>query len=187
MKKILPSIVFSLAFSVSTVLAQTTYTVDQDKSEVSFHYKQMGVGMEGHFSGLQGEIHFDVTQPEQMSAVLELPLSSVETGNDEANEELEKENWFHIDNYPVARFESTKVTPKDEENYVVEGLLEIKGQTQKLNFPVLVNAIDDDTLQFEVAFDIDRSNFEIGAGSWSDPSIVANEVTIQADVIATKK
>lgn len=184
MKKTATALLTGALFALSSpqVLADT-YEVDAEQSQVEFFYKQMGVTMKGHFSGLQGSIDFDEDAPENMAAHIELPLASVDTGNAEANEELEKSEWFDTPAHPSATFESTQVTPDGANQYTVEGILQIKGETQALSIPVTVSTGDDGQLLFETEFEIDRSSFEIGSGSWSDPSIVASEVKIKASVV----
>lgn len=170
------------ALSAAPALA-ASYEVDGDQSQVEFLYKQMGVTLTGEFTGLQGTIEFDEAAPESMSARIELPLSGVDTGNDEANEELEKPEWFDMDAHPIASFESKQVSPAGDGQYTVAGVLAIKGETQELSIPVVVTTSDDGSMLFETEFEIDRGTFEIGSGTWSDPSIVANEVIIKASVV----
>lgn len=178
----------ALSLGAAMLLGHTagaaTYEVDAEQSQLSFFYQQMGVGLEGGFQGLSGEIEYEVDQPEQMAARIELPLNTVDTGNDDANEELEKPEWFDLSAYPTASFVSNEVTPAGEGSYQVNGQLHIKGEDLELTIPVTVGENEAGALVFETEFSIDRSDFDIGSGTWSDPSIVANEVTIKAAIVA---
>lgn len=184
MRKSFSALLAASVFAVGTWAHAATYEVDSESSEVIFYYKQMGVQLDGRFTGLSGNIDFDANDPDSMSAQIELPLSSVDTGNDEANDELEKPEWFDLNAHPTATFSSTQVTPADAGQYTVDGVLEIKGHTQTLSLPVNVQQMDNGVLLFETEFEIDRGTFEVGSGSWSDPSIVANEVKIKASILA---
>jgi len=184
MKKTALALLTGALFTLTgTQAVAATYEVDSERSQLQFFYKQMGVTMKGDFTGLQGVIEFDESAPEQMSAHIELPLDSVDTGNDEANEELEKSTWFDIAAHPTASFESSQVSPAAEDEYTVDGTLLIKGERQELSIPVTVTRNDEGGLVFETEFEIDRGTFAIGSGSWSDPSIVANEVKIKAVIV----
>lgn len=161
-----------------------TYKVDSEQSQLNFYYKQMGVGLKGEFQGLTGQIEYDVEQPSQMAATIELSLTSVDTGNVDANEELQKPEWFDLEAYPTATFNSIEVSPTGADSYQVNGQLSIKGESQALTIPVKVVQNDTGVLVFDTEFTIDRGDFAIGSGSWSDPSIVANEVIIKASIVA---
>lgn len=180
----------ALALSMGAVMAfastswAATYEVDPEQSQLNFYYQQMGVGLDGEFQGLTGEIQYDIEQPEQMAALIELPLSSVDTGNDDANEELQKPEWFDLSVHPTASFTTNSVSPVGDDNYEVSGELLIKGERQTLTIPVTVSQNEAGALVFDTEFSINRNDFEIGSGSWSDPSIVANEVTVKASVVA---
>lgn len=183
MNKIAIAALFGVAFSLGAAAHADTYKVDSENSVIEFQYKQMGVNMKGSFANLQGTITFDEAEPDKMAAQIELPLDTVDTGTEEADDELVKPEWFDMANHPAASFESTHVSPDDADEYTVDGVLQIKGETQELTFPVAVSRDDAGNLVFETEFEIDRGDFDVGSGSWSDPSIVSNEVKIKAKVV----
>ncbi len=184
MKKTLVAALLSTAFAFSAAVQAQTYEVDGQNSLVEFQYKQMGVTMTGRFADLQGTIIFDKEAPDRMSAQIQLPLDTVDTGTEEADEELVKPEWFDMAQHPTATFESVQISALKEDQYTVDGVLQIKGQTQELSFPVTVSHDESGKLVFEAEFAIDRGDFNIGSGSWSDPSLVSNEVTIKARVVS---
>ncbi|HLR30499.1 MAG TPA: YceI family protein [Paenalcaligenes sp.] len=184
MKKTAVAALFGVAFGLGAAAHADTYEVDSENSVIEFQYKQMGVNMKGSFANLQGSIVFDEAEPDKMAAQIELPLDTVDTGTEEADDELIKPEWFDMANHPAASFESTQVTPADTGEYTVDGVLQIKGETQELAFPVTVSHDDAGNLIFETEFEIDRGDFDVGSGSWSDPSIVSNEVKVKARVVS---
>lgn len=184
MRKTFVAALLGTALGFSVAAHADTYEVDSDNSVIEFQYKQMGVNMKGSFANLQGSITFDEDAPESMAAQIELPLDTVDTGTEEADEELIKPEWFDMANHPVATFESTQVAAEADGQYTVDGVLQIKGESQELSFPVQVSHDDNGKLVFETEFEIDRGDFDIGSGSWSDPSIVSNEVKIKARVVS---
>src|SRR5690625_6047599 len=102
----------------------------------------MGVNMKGNYANLPGTITFDSEACDAMCAVIELPLDTVDTGTDEADEELIKPQWFDMANHPTATFETSAVSPAGDDDYTVKGVLQIKGETQALEFPVTVQQDD---------------------------------------------
>lgn len=183
MKKTAVAALFGLALSLGAAAHADTYEVDSENSVIEFQYKQMGVNMKGSFANLQGTIVFDEAEPDKMAAQIELPLNTVDTGTEEANDELVKSEWFDMANHPAASFQSMQVTPTDADEYTVEGVLQIKGETQELVFPVTVSHDDAGNLIFDTEFKINRGDFDVGSGSWSDPSIVSNEVKVKVRVV----
>src|SRR5690625_7983125 len=87
-------------------------------------------------------------------------------------------------NLHTATFETSAVSPAGDDDYTVKGVLQIKGETQALEFPVTVQQDDAGRLVFETEFEIDRGDFDVGSGSWSDPSIVSNEVKVKAHIVS---
>ena len=60
------------------------------KSSVTFSYKQMGVAMDGRFKKFAAQVNFDPAKAEQGKASFAVDLSSVDTGSEEADEEVKK-------------------------------------------------------------------------------------------------
>src|SRR5690625_5297189 len=172
------------ASTVATVARAATYQRDSAHSIVELPYKQTGVNMHGTFANLQGTSSCDQEAPDAMGAVIELPLDTVDTGTDEADAEPIKPEWFDMANHPTATFETSAVSPAGDDDYTVKGVLQIKGETQALEFPVTVQQDDAGRLVFETEFEIDRGDFDVGSGSWSDPSIVSNEVKVKAHIVS---
>src|SRR5690625_6020453 len=98
MKQIAVAALLGAASTLATVAQADTYEIDSENSIVEFQYKQVGVNMKGNFANLQGTISFDQGAPDAMGAVIDLPLDTVDTGTDEADEELIKPEWFDMAN-----------------------------------------------------------------------------------------
>src|SRR5690625_7267485 len=122
----------------------------------------MGVNMKGNFANLQGTITFDQEAPDAMGAVIELPLDTVDTGTDEADEELIKPEWFDMANHATATFETSADSPAGDEDYTVKGVLQIKGETQAHELLFTVQQADAGRLVFERSSEIDRGDIEVG-------------------------
>lgn len=163
-------------FSPSVWAVQYTQVVPE-QSEIRFEYKQMGVVMPGQFKQFSGELAFDTTQPEQGSAVIEIPLSSVDAGSDDADSELAGSDWFDTTNFPVARFESTSIQPTGSNSYTVNGTLTIKGQAKPVTVPAQLSEQEGMGV-LEGRYTIMRGDFGVGAGAWSGFDIVANEIEV---------
>jgi len=175
----------ALGFGLIASAGAVQYTtVDTDASEVSFSYSQMNVGMSGGFGQVQATgFAFDPANPEAAQVVIEIPLASIDAGYDEANAELEKEEWLALADHPLAKFESTQVKALGDNRYEVTGQLTIKGQTKEVTVPFTFNE-EGDTGIFEGSFVFQRADFGIGEGMWGDFSIVANDIEIKFRLVA---
>lgn len=173
----------SLATLGSAAAAQYT-TLDADASSIEFGYSQMNVSMDGSFSELKAtELSFDPAAPEAAKVAIEVSLSSIDAGYEEANSELEKDEWLALSQHPLATFTSSKVEDLGGGNYQVTGDLAIKGNTHEVTAPFTFKE-DGDAGVFEGSFTFQRSDFSVGEGQWQDFSIVANDIEIRFSIVA---
>ena len=178
----------SLGLAAGTAASAAPYTaVDPQASIVSFSYSQMNVKMDGSFSELKApEFIFDPENPEDAKVRLELVLNSIDAGYEEANSELQKEEWLALSQHPVATFVSRDVKALGDDRYQVTGDLSIKGNTQEVTAPFEFQE-NGDTASFKGTFALQRADFGIGEGQWQDFSIVANEIEVSFDVVAKQR
>lgn len=159
--------------------------IDAAASRIVFSYKQMGVAMDGGFSQLKVEqFSFDPANVQAAHIVIQVPLVSIDVGSTEANAEVEKSDWLNTPAHPEAKFESTRVEALGDNRYQVTGKLAIKGKVHEISAPFRFVQKGDMGV-FDGAFTLDRGDFGIGEGMWSDVSIVANEINIKFHVVAT--
>lgn len=168
------------------MVSAATYTqIDSQASQVEFFYGQMGVNMEGIFPGIEGQIDFDSAQPEKASVTLLVKMESVDTGSEEADEEVQKKSWFNVPQYPEAAFSSDSIKQTADNTFLVSGVLTIKGHEQTIEFPATLTEENGQAL-FKGSFDMKRGDFAIGEGAWSTFDVVANEVRVDFSIIATE-
>ncbi len=159
-------------------------TLQPAQSTLLFAYKQMNVPMEGRFKTFGIHLHFDPAKPAQGKAVLDAPIASLDTGSDEANDEVGNAAWFNSKKYPMAHFESTTIQPLGGNRYEVSGPLTIKGHTRLVSTPVTV-VIQGNRAVFDGSFAIRRADFSVGEGTWADFGTVANDIQIKFHLVTT--
>ncbi len=159
-------------------------TLQPAQSTLVFAYKQMNVPMEGRFKSFSAHLHFDPAKPAQGKATLEAPIASLDTGSEEANDEVGDAAWFNSKKYPVAHFESTTIQPLGGNRYEVSGPLTIKGHTRLVSTPVTVS-VQGNRAVFDGSFEVRRADFSVGEGTWADFGTVANEIHITFHLVAT--
>lgn len=170
MKHLLPA----LLLAASALIPAQAATLQPDKSELTFGFKQMGVPLEGRFKKFDAQLDFDPKKPEAGRIAFKVDLASVSLGDPSYDKELAGAPWFDTKRNGSATFVSSAIKPTGAGRYDVAGKLTIKGATRDIIVPI--------TLAQGVAtgsVPIKRLDFKIGDGDWADTSVVANDVTVK--------
>jgi len=147
------------------------------QSSVAFVSKQMGVPVEGSFRKFSANIRVDPAKPEQGKARIDIDLASIDTGNDDANQEAAGKAWFDTKTHPSASFVSSQVKALGKGRFEVFGDMTIKGKTLKVRAPFTLEQ-KNNTLIIVGSFPLKRLDYGIGSGIWGDTEVVADEVRL---------
>lgn len=184
MRHALPLGALLLAF-----LAHSAYTVeytgiDPAASKLAFTYTEMGVNLDGSFARYTAKLAFDPAQPQTARVAIDVQMTSVDAGAEEATTEVAGTAWFDTAHHPLAHFESTGVKLLAPGRYQLSGNLMIKGRTHAIVVPVSYQAQGvRGVLSGEFIFN--RSDYGVGEGEWADTSIVANAVRVRFNLTLT--
>jgi polyisoprenoid-binding protein YceI len=152
------------------------WKVDYWKSEIRFVIKQMNVPVEGGFKRFSVMAAFDAARPEQGQFRVEVDVAGIDTGSEEGNSEAGRPPWFDTARYPKAIFVSKSIRRDGPGQYTMNGELTIKGRTRPVNAALLLTPQRNGGWLASGRFALKRSDFDIGGGEWSDPSVVANDI-----------
>ena len=153
-------------------------TLQPDKSAIMFTSRQMNVPVDGAFRKFSAQISIDPAKPENGHARIEIDLASIDTGSAEANEEVTGKNWFSVREFPKGIFISDSVKPLGNGRFETSGKMSIKGKTLEVRAPFSIKQVSG-TLILDGSFPLKRLDYGIGAGIWSDTSVVADEVQVK--------
>jgi polyisoprenoid-binding protein YceI len=159
-------------------VAQPVATLLAADSEITFVSRQMGVPVTGRFTRFDAQIVLDPRKPETGRVSFTIPVASATIGVRETDAELPKPAWFDAAKHPTASFESTAIRALGAGRYEVAGQLAIKGVARDVVVPVALAQAGPRSVATG-AFTIRRLDFGIGAGEWSDTSIVADDVQVR--------
>ena len=174
------AVTFTLGSSPGADAAEYT-NVNPGASTISFTYNQMGSKVYGTFGKFVGTLDFDTEHPEAARAKLTIDLDSIDAGSEDANTELQKPAWFDTTAYPVATFESTRIKDLGNNRYQFIGNLTLRGLTKEVTVPVLLKS--ERTIGiFDAELLLKRSDFNVGAGEWSD-SFVSDDIDIRLRIV----
>ena len=163
----------SLLLAAALVPAQAA-TLQPEKSDLSFTFKQMGVPVDGKFKKFEAQLDFDAKKPETGKIAFTVDLGSVSLGDPSFDHELAGTPWFDTKRNGKATFVSTAMKPTGPSKYDVAGKLTIKGASRDVVVPITVAS---GVASGSVA--IKRLDFKIGDGEWADTSVVANDVVVK--------
>ncbi len=168
------------------VVAAPVTVVDLAKSEIKFVSKQMNVPVDGVFKNFDVQFIFDPDKLASSKAQLAVDIGSIDTGSTEGDAEVQRKPWFNTKEFPKATFVSSTVKSLGGGRYEVSGKLTLKGKSKDVVAPFTAKAGAGGTI-FEGEFTLQRSEFGIGEGPWSDPETVAEEVQVKFRFVGKAK
>jgi polyisoprenoid-binding protein YceI len=170
----------------------TVWKIDAGSSELRFTVSHLVISkISGRFARFWGTIEVDDASPERSTAELVIEAASIDTGNAERDAHLRSAAFLDAHRYPSIRFRSVEVVPAGHGDYMINGELTIRGQTQPVT--MFVNdrgRVRDDEGRMRAAFyahgGFDRQQFGV---SWHETAaagrlIVGDEVEVQVDAEA---
>ncbi|PTR00850.1 polyisoprenoid-binding protein YceI [Mucilaginibacter yixingensis] len=149
-------------------------------STVQFKVTNLGFGVNGSFTGVEGVIIFDPSAPAKSNFDTSIDAATVNTDNNLRDAHLKEDGYFSVKTYPRIKLVSSSITGNGKNTYVFMGTLTMKGKSQKISFPFTALASGDGWL-FKGSFKINRKDFDIGG-----TSTISNEVEITLNIPVTK-
>ena len=170
------------------------WQIDPSHTTITAAVKHMMLTtVRGGFGGAIGVIEFDPAKPEAGGVELRIPAKSVNTGDENRDGHLRSADFLDTDTHPEIVFKSTKVTPKGNDQFVVNGDLTIRGTTKPVSVEVELLGIAADPRAgqragFDAKFAFDRTQWGL---TWNMPVpsgvLVGEKITIEANIEATPK
>jgi polyisoprenoid-binding protein YceI len=174
---ILPALAFTAALPAA---ADPSAKLVADKSQIVFVSKQMGVPMEGTFKKFDAQIAFDPKKPEGGTVALQIDTASAGFGVPMSDAELPKAPWFDAAKFPQASFQSSAIKALGDGKFEMAGKLTIKGTAKYVTVPVsIVMPAGGNYAVATGSFTIQRLDYKVGDGEWTDTSVVGNEVQVR--------
>ena len=173
-----------VAMGITSARAVEYKAIQPEKSKVTFQYKQMGVGMDGHFKKFAAQLNIDPAKPAVAQAQIEIDLASVDAGSSDADDEVVGKGWFNVKAFPKATFVAKQIKATGVNQFDVTGALTIKGKSQEIKFPLKLTT-QGNTGVFSGGFVMRRADFAIGEGMWAKFDVVANDIQVNFQLTAT--
>lgn len=163
--------------STSFAAAQTKWIVV--KSAVNFKIKNVGLNVDGSFSGLTADIKFDAINYSKSSIQAFIETRTINTGINLRNNHLKKEDYFNVLKYPQIILKSTLFSKEVDGTFKGYFKLTMKGVTKEIVIPFSYNE-SSNTAIFKGSFTLVRRDYNVGGNSWTLSDNVVISIVINA-------
>ena len=158
------------------------YSPNNESSKINFVIKNIGLNVNGNFSGVQGNIIFDSKNLKSSAINVSVNSNSVNTNNNARDKHIRQEEYFDVIKFPLITFISNKIEAATRLNrYNVEGNLTIKGISKIIKFE-LITIEKENNLQLKCNFEINRRYFKVGGNSL----VLSDNVKMNLQINASK-
>jgi polyisoprenoid-binding protein YceI len=179
--------------STNTDQLTGTWTIDASHSRLGFSVRHAGIAtVRGSFTGFEGALVLDGTNPANSSANVTVQASTFSTGSEQRDGHVVSPDFLDVEKYPTLAFSSTSVRP-DGDGYVLVGDLTIRDITRPVEIAVEVEGQATDPFgNARVGFSgetaINRKDFGLTWNATLETGglLVGEKVKITLDVSAIK-
>jgi len=162
----------------------TAWTVDHEKSSVTFEFIEAGKSKVGAFDMYQASIAFDPEKPESASASISVETASISLNDVMREGFLMTVPWFNSERFPVASFRLTGLRPLADGRYLASGFLRIKGVELPVQ-PTISLSIKGQNARATGTVEIERTKFRLRDALLESVVSIGDKVTIGFDLVAT--
>ena len=152
------------------------------EGSLTFTAEQQGAPFEGLFREFTANFELDPDAVEDARIEATIVMDSVDTLYDERDEYLRQAEWFDVERWPTARFVTQSIQATDD-GYLADALLTLRDQTRSVAMAFKLEGLDDGRLRFTARSDVQRLDFGVGQGQWTNTDWVGNDVTINVVLV----
>lgn len=177
---------FALACAVALAAATPAFAADYVQargSTLNFATKYQGEVFVGRFPTFATRLSFDPKQLAKSKLDVTIALAGVNIGNPDGEEALAGRDFFHVAQFPQARFSATRFRRLGGNRYAADGTLTLRGVSKPLTLNFTWAAGAKPVLTGKAT--IKRLDFGVGAGDWADSELIPNEVAVSTKVVFT--
>lgn len=171
---------------------ETTWQIDPAHTSVEFAVKHLMMStVRGRFSDVSGTVTTDGT-PEGSHVAVRIAAGSIDTRQAQRDQHLVSADFLDAASYPDITFVSTKITPKDDDEFTIVGDLTIRGTTRPITLDVTREGSGkdpwgNDRAGFSATGKIDRRDFGLTYNQMLETGgvVVGNDLKLTVDVEIT--
>ena len=154
----------------------------------------MITNVSGKFEGFEAEVQTENEDFETAQIEARIKTASVNTNNLQRDEHLRNSDFFEVEKYPEILFTSTKVEKVDNDSFVLQGNLTLKGMTKPVKLNVEYSGLAKDSwgnqkAGFIVTGKINRTDFGLSFNAALETGglVLGEEVKINSEIQLVKQ
>jgi polyisoprenoid-binding protein YceI len=183
----LPLALACLVLTATPAWCATTWTTDAAASKLTFVATQAGGEFEGRFNRFTPAITFDPADLPHSRFSVTIDATSAETGEAERDKTLKGKDFFAVQQWPAARFETLAFRATGGGAFEATGRLTLRNVTREVRLPFSFKpAADGRTATLSGGTTVQRLDFGVGQGEWQDTQWVGNPVRIHFELLLRK-
>ena len=157
-----------------------------EESELTFEASWEETALPGRFRSFNVELMPADGSIEGGKLVVTVDLVAADMEDADINEAIAGEEWFAVERFPVATYTSRSIRQAEENIYVAEGELDLKGHVEPIAVPFTWEASGSSaTMTGKLA--LDRTRFGIGSGEWEDDDSIGQAVLVAFRVVLERQ
>ena len=171
---------------------QDAWTIDPRASSLTFSATQTGAFVNGRFPSWSGNIVLDPAAPAGARIDIAIQMPPMTAGNQDVDSLMKGANFLDVRKFPEARFVATTVATLGGDRYEARGRLTLRDVTRDVVLPFTLAIVDNPAQPGALRATargkliIKRLDYGIGQNEWAGTGQVANEVTIDLNVVASR-
>lgn len=156
----------ALLVAPEPVETQTVHS-DPAQSAVGFELRALGDYV-GHFEDFEAHVDLEGDTPRELVVIVQ--TASLVTDSKRLTKHLKEPKYLDVEQFPTARFESTKLRHVTADLYRMHGEFTLHGVTEKLEVPVRLD-LRPDVARGKARLVVDPADYGMTHGSWLDPRV----------------
>jgi polyisoprenoid-binding protein YceI len=157
-----------------------------EESELTFEASWEETALPGRFRSFNVELLPADGSIEGGKLVVTVDLVAADMDDPDINEAIAGEEWFSVERFPVATFTSRSIRRAEENIYVAEGELDLKGHLEPVAVPFTWE-VSGSSATMTGELTLDRTRFDIGSGEWADDDSIGQAVRVSFSVVLERK
>ena len=126
--------VLSLVLTMATQAEEKKFVIDPVHSGLGFRIRHLYSMFPGRFDGFSGTITCETNDVTSMKVRGAVDLRTISTGNADRDKHLRTADFFNVEKYPTATFESTEVQRGADNALTIRGTMTLHGVTAEVVF-----------------------------------------------------
>ena len=160
------------------------WDIDYESSYIRFFGDQAGAEFEGVWESWQAQLRFSGDDLASSAFDVTINTASGNTRDADRDSTLKDPEWFDAMSFPEAWFRASTFTTSDDQGFVADGQLVIKGAAAPAQLYFSVDESGDSRVLTGTA-QLNRLDHGVGTGEWEDTEWVGAAVRVEVRVEAT--